>query len=107
MTYANLAEKSLKGVTLTRKEGLSLLQTPPSEVLDVVQAAFKVREAYFGRKVRLHMLVNAKSGLCSENCSYCSQSAASKAPIDKYPMLDEDKIVSGAWAAREAKAMRY
>ena len=107
MKYANLAEKSLKGVILTRKECLSVLQTSPSEILELVQAAFRVREAHFGRKVRLHILVNAKSGLCSENCSYCSQSAASKAPIDKYPMLDEDKIVSGAWAAKEAKAMRY
>jgi biotin synthase len=45
--------------------------------------------------------VNAKSGLCSEDCSFCSQSRRSKADIRKYPLIEEEEMVR---AAREAKA---
>jgi biotin synthase-like enzyme len=36
--------------------------------------------------VKLNLLVNAKSGICQEDCSYCSQSIVSTAPIEKYPI---------------------
>ena len=107
MNYADLAEKSLHGMALSKNECYAVLRTPPSEILELLGSAFKVREARFGRKVRIHLLVNAKSGLCSENCAYCSQSAVSRAPIDKYPMLDENRLLQGAWSAREARAARY
>ena len=80
MNYEEIAARSAHGQALSRDECYSVLSTPETEILQLLHAPFKVREAHFGRKVRLHMLVNAKSGLCSENCAYCSQSAASKAP---------------------------
>ena len=55
----------------------------------------------FGKKVKLNMLMNAKSGICPEDCGYCSQSIVSTAAIPKYSLLDEDVIVEGA---REALA---
>jgi len=107
MNYDGLAAKSVQGHVLSREECCSILHTPQSEILQLLQAAFKVRETYFGRKVRIHVLVNAKSGLCSENCAYCSQSAVSQAPIDKYPLMDEEKLVAGAYEAKAANAVRY
>jgi biotin synthase len=107
VNFEGLATKSAQGQSLSRDECYSVLRTPETEILQLLHAAFKLREAHFGRKVRLHMLVNAKSGLCSENCAYCSQSAVSKAPIDKYPMMDEGKLIRGAQSAKEAKAVRY
>ncbi len=45
--------------------------------------------------------MNAKSGLCSEDCSFCSQSRLSKAGIRKYPLIEEEEMVR---AARDAKS---
>jgi biotin synthase len=53
------------------------------------------------------MLINAKSGLCEEDCHYCSQSRTSTADIDSYPLLSEKEILDGARRAVEAKALRY
>src|SRR3972149_5335663 len=101
MKFDILAEKVVEGETLTREEGLAVLSTPPEDILELLRAAFAVRQRYFGRKVYLHLLVNAKSGLCTEDCSYCSQSAVSQAGIDRYRPLDDDALVQGAREARE------
>jgi biotin synthase len=83
------------------------LQTPDSRLLELLQAAFTVRERYFGKTVRLQMLLNAKSGACQEDCGYCSQSAVSTAPIERYGLLPQDQMVTGARRAAAAKAQRY
>ncbi len=107
MNFMVLADKALDDVPLTRKECYEVLRTPHESILELLQAAFIVRKRHFGKKVYLHMLINAKSGLCSEDCSYCSQSNLSTARIEKYPLLDEGVLVKGAYAAVEAKAKRY
>jgi biotin synthase len=107
MNYALLADKALNDQPLTQEECLEVLRTPEEDILLLLQAAYTVRKTYFGKKVYLHMLLNAKSGLCSEDCSYCSQSKVSNAEIEKYPLLDEKAILEGAYAARKARAKRY
>ena len=107
MDFQDLAEKALKGLPLSAKECYEVLQCPDSKILELLEASFKVRQASFGRKVRLHMLINAKSGICSEDCAYCSQSTVSEASIERYPLLDEEEIIKGAYMAKSAKAIRY
>ncbi|MDP2744173.1 MAG: biotin synthase BioB [Dehalococcoidia bacterium] len=107
MKFTHLAEKSLSGDALTHDEALAVLATPPEDILELLQAAFTVRQRYFGRKVYLHLLVNAKSGLCTEDCSYCSQSAVSQAGINRYRLLDDAELLLGAREARQARARRY
>jgi biotin synthase len=53
------------------------------------------------------MLQNAKSGLCPEDCHYCSQSSVAEAPIDRYPFLPKEKLIEGAKRAKAAGAVRY
>ncbi|NNF83523.1 MAG: biotin synthase BioB, partial [Deltaproteobacteria bacterium] len=60
-----------------------------------------VRRNFKGDEVRLCSIVNAKSGLCSEDCSFCSQSRRSNADIRKYPLIEEEEMVR---AARDAKS---
>src|SRR5262245_7701898 len=79
-----LADAVLEGRKLTRADALSVLAADDDEVLDLLSAAFRVRRRYFGRQVHLYYLKNAKSGLCPEDCGYCSQSAVSTAPIPRY-----------------------
>ena len=88
MNYQDLAEKALQGLPLERDQCYAVLQTPEDRILELLQAAFRVRERYFGKKVILHLLINAKSGLCPEDCTYCSQSAISRESIEKYPFLE-------------------
>ncbi|MBU8907806.1 biotin synthase BioB [Desertibacillus haloalkaliphilus] len=105
--WEQFANKALTGVPLTVGEGLEVLQTPDEQVLPLLQAAFRVRKHYFGKKVKLNMIINAKSGLCPEDCGYCSQSIVSDAPVDKYSFLDKETLVAGAKEAMNRKAGTY
>ncbi|WP_447599187.1 biotin synthase BioB [Nitrospira sp. Nam80] len=102
-----LSAKALQETALTRQECLAVLRAPEEQVLDLLAAAFEVRRRYFGKTVRLQMLLNAKSGACQEDCHYCSQSAISKAPIDRYGLLSSEDMREGARQAASAKAQRY
>ena len=105
--YQALAEKALRDEPLTRAECLHVLGTPDERLLELLDAGFTVRERYFGRKVRLQLLQNAKSGACQEDCHYCSQSAVSTADIDRYGLLPMERMVDGARRAAAARAQRY
>jgi biotin synthase len=107
MSYQGLADKALRGECLTRDEARTVLSTPDEQLPDLIQAAWRIRQANSGRRVKLHMLMNAKSGLCEEDCHYCSQSRISKAPIDQYPLLKKEEILEGARRAMAAGALRY
>jgi biotin synthase len=99
-----LAQRSLKGELLTREEAKAILNSPDEVLLDQLAAAYQVRRHYWGNRVRLHFLLNAQSGLCPEDCHYCSQSKISSAEIEKYPLLAKEKILQAADRAAELKA---
>jgi biotin synthase len=107
MDFARLAEKSLEGKILDREEMKSVLDASDEQLPELLSAAFKVRHRYFGKRVQIHMLMNAKSGLCPEDCHYCSQSSVSNAPIDKYPLLPKERLIAGAIKAKAAGAVRF
>ena len=67
----------------------------------------RVRRAAWGNRVRLHFLLNAQSGLCPEDCGYCSQSKISTAEIEKYPMMAQEKIMEMADRAALLAAFGY
>ncbi|MBB4780670.1 biotin synthase BioB [Streptomyces rapamycinicus] len=101
-----LVEKGLRRETPTREEALAVLATSDDELLDVVAAAGKVRRAWFGRRVKLNYLVNLKSGLCPEDCSYCSQRLGSKSEILKYTWLKPEQAAAAAGAGVAGGAKR-
>lgn len=107
MNFHVLAEKSIAGTTLTREECQAILRSPDERILEVLDAAYKIRRHFCGNRVHLHMLMNAKSGLCPEDCHYCSQSRISTADIERYPMVSMDRLVEGARQAKEARSRRY
>jgi biotin synthase len=102
-----LADKALAGDALTREEALSVLRAGDDELLLLLDAAFRVRRAAFGKLVKLNMIVNAKSGICPEDCGYCSQSIVSTAPVAKYSFLSADVLVEGAREAWARRARTY
>lgn len=88
---ADLADASLSGRPLSPEEALSLLREEETDLMDAVAAAARVRRAFFGNLVKVNYLVNLKSGLCPEDCGYCSQRLGSEAEILKYSWLSEDE----------------
>ncbi|MGB3788175.1 MAG: biotin synthase BioB [Phormidesmis sp.] len=104
MDWHQLANKALAKQLLTRAEALAVLQAPDAEILDQLGAAYRVRRHYWGNRVRLHFLLNAQSGLCPEDCHYCSQSKISSAEIEQYPLMATEKIVAAAERAYQMKA---
>jgi biotin synthase len=105
--WLTLAQKALNGECLTLEEGLEVLEADNDEVLPLLQAAYRVRQHFYGKKVKLNMIINAKSGLCPEDCGYCSQSIVSTAPVKKYTLLDKDTLLAGAREAMARKAGTY
>ncbi|HET6500650.1 MAG TPA: biotin synthase BioB [Amycolatopsis sp.] len=91
-----LVDKALRREALTRAEALAVLDTSDDDLLDLVAAGYRVRRHYFGKRVKVNFLVNLKSGLCPEDCTYCSQRVGSKADILKYTWLKPDAAVSAA-----------
>jgi biotin synthase len=105
--WHDLAEQVLAGRRLTFDEALSVLRCPDEELLDLMAAAYRVRRRHFGNRVALYFLMNAKSGLCPEDCGYCSQSKVSEAEIPRYNFLSEPKLMDGARVAAERGAKTY
>jgi len=105
--WHELATRILDGHRLTESEALSILDAPDAELLDLLSAAYRVRHRHFGNRVQLYFLVNAKSGLCPEDCGYCSQSKVSDAEIPKYRLLSAEKLLDGARIAAERQAKTY
>jgi len=105
--YDALVHKALGGECLSMDEGLAVLEADNDQVLPLLQAAFRIRKHYFGKQVKLNMIINAKSGLCPEDCGYCSQSVVSTAPVKKYSFLDKETLLAGAREAMARKAGTY
>lgn len=107
MDWSDLARRILGGDAIDRRTALAVLQAPDEELLALMHAAYDVRRAHFGRTVQLYYLMNAKSGLCPEDCNYCSQSRISKADIPRYPMMSREDLVAGAHRAMEHRACTF
>ncbi|MDR0139489.1 biotin synthase BioB [Metabacillus idriensis] len=107
MDWQTLANDVVNGKELTEEEALSILNSDDDELLSLLQGAFTIRKHYYGKKVKLNMIINTKSGLCPENCGYCSQSSISTAPIEKYRMMDRESILAGAERAYNLKVGTY
>ena len=105
--FTNMANLALADTCPSRSECVELLQTSNDQLLDLINAAYRVRKQYFGNIVRLQMLLNAKSGACQEDCHYCSQSSISTAAIDRYSLVSPQKMMEGARRAARANAQRF
>lgn len=105
--WMELADRVLAGAEVSDEEALSILNCPDEEILLLMHGAFHIRKHFYGKKVKLNMIMNAKSGLCPENCGYCSQSAISKAPIQSYRMVNKETLLEGAKRANDLNIGTY
>jgi biotin synthase len=106
-TWNRYADTSLAGESISRSMALQVLNACPADTPLLLAAAYRVRKRYFGNRVRLNFLFNAKSGLCPEDCHYCSQSKVSSAPIEKYPLKSVEETLQMAERAVAVHAGRF
>ncbi|SDM88337.1 biotin synthase [Fictibacillus solisalsi] len=107
MDWNQLGKDVINGKILNHQEAMSILESPDDELLPLLHGAYIVRRHYFGKKVKLNKIINTKSGMCPEDCGYCSQSSVSAAPIEKYTMMDKEAIVAGAEKAYQQNVRTY
>ena len=91
--FFDIASGIIQGRRLAFDEALGLMNTGDSEVMDLISAAGKIKEHFMGRSVDLCSIINAKSGNCTEDCSFCAQSSHHTTGIERYPLLDRDTII--------------
>lgn len=104
--FDDLAARILAGGEATEADALAVLRATDEELMTVVAAAGRLRRAHFANTVKVNYLVNLKSGLCPENCNYCSQALGSQAPILKYSWLSTDETLRQAGAGLRGGATR-
>ena len=100
-------KKVLSGGEVTLDEAEKLLEARGSDQLLLFSSANRIRETFNGTGVHLCGIVNAKSGACSENCTFCSQSVVHDTGIDTYNLLDPDSITVAAKQAADNGARAF
>ena len=105
--WETLADQSLHKQGPSLADAKRILEAEASETFSILNAAYRVRYQFHGNKVKIHVLQNAKSGACSEDCGFCSQSSKYETPAAKYPMLNVQELVEAARKARTAGAWKY
>lgn len=94
--FSAIADRVLTGEPATRSEALAALAATDAQTFALVDAAARLRRHYFGNTVKVNYLVNLKSGLCPEDCTYCSQRLGSEADVLKYSWIKADEAVKQA-----------
>lgn len=82
----------------------SLLRLP---LLELVSLADRTRRNFTGSRFELCSIINAKSGLCSEDCKFCAQSFRYKTDISIYPLKDKNEIIKTASQAKKIGAEKF
>lgn len=103
----DIENRSLNGTAPDRAESLEILNYPDEDLLLLLHSAYRVRRKFKGNRVQVQMLMNAKSGDCTEDCRYCSQSCVSEAEIERYPLRSREIIIEGARRSYAGSAVRY
>ena len=78
----------------------------PHETVDWLLSAHKIRNKYKNHLFTCS-IINAKSGLCSEDCAFCAQSVYHNTEIVTYPLLSIDELVDNAIRMHEAGATKF
>lgn len=107
MEINRIADAVISGTTLPETKALFLAELPKDQLPYLFSAADRIRRHFFGNQVMLCGIINAKSGRCPEDCSFCSQSVHYQTGVDCYGLLDKGTILAGAAAVAATGAACY
>ena len=86
--------------TLNNAQAMQILTATGAQLTAFMAGAQTIKEYYLGRKINLCSIINAKSGHCFENCSFCAQSIHNQTTITTYPLKSTTEIVNDAIVAQ-------
>ena len=98
-------DKVIAGGSITADEAERLLAT--NDVMTLADCANTITRKFNGDIVDIEALINAKSGKCPEDCSFCAQSTFYETGINKYPLLPKETIVQQAEMAKAGGATNF
>lgn len=107
MSLKALHSKVINGVRLSDFDIQYLIDLPEDRLGDLLAYAHRIRMARFGNTISLCAIINAKSGTCSENCSFCAQSGHHGAESPEYPLLSADEIEAAGARAKANGVSRF
>ena len=97
-----LGQRVLNGGRLDRAEALWLFQLEDTaDIFELMAWANRIRERFKGNKIHLCSIVNAKAGACSENCSFCAQSAHYQTSSPRYGFVDPEPVQNALTEAQQ------
>ena len=105
--YFGLTDQSIAGKQLPFETCERILTSPEIELLPLLDAAYQVRQKFWGKEVQIHIINNAQNGHCSEDCGYCAQAKTSRAGIEEYSLKPDEEILAEARQAYASGAFRY
>jgi len=91
-------------INYTREELIDLYNKPLDELIKI---SHKITEENFDNTVEACSIISAKTGACSENCKYCSQSSHNHAEIECHPLMSVENVKKAALSAKENGATRF
>lgn len=106
LPLSEMVEAGRAGRSITREQALEILRSDDAQIMPLVAAAGQVRREHFANRIKLNYLVNLKSGLCPEDCSYCSQALGADTEVLKYSWLKPEEATEAVRTGVEAGASR-
>lgn len=103
-TLHAIKARVLSGGSITYEEALQLPNAPRQALFD---AAHEITTKMSHQEFNLCGIVNAKSGLCAEDCKWCSQSKFYQTDSPEYSLIDEKTAVQSAMRAEDAGIARF
>ena len=102
-----MEEKALALDPLTWDEAVELMSLDTVHIYDLIASANRVRRKFKGDEISICSIINAKSGQCPEDCSFCSQSSSAKTSAPVFDLISQEKITAGARDAAANGARKY
>ncbi|MGH1568771.1 MAG: biotin synthase BioB [Nitrosopumilus sp.] len=100
-------EKVFSGNHISADDAEKLLNIPEENLKDLAKCANEITRDFNGEKVDVEQLNNIKKNACSEDCTFCGQSAFFDTGIESYQLPTPENVVSKAQKAKEEGAESY
>jgi len=100
-------EKVFAGTHISSDDAKKLLNIPDENLKELAKCANEITQDFNGKKIDVEQLNNIKKNACSEDCTFCGQSAFFDTGIDTYQLPTAKEVVSKATKAKEEGAESY